>query len=265
MVEAGVSPDTLAGFFAPAPLMVVTLAPSQAARRGAGLSAGTAVGLMLLGILLGNAYLLAGITGEKQLRVTEQVVAAISPQTWIDGKILGLSALTLVILALYVVPTMVGVSILRWLGVDLPALPAAAGDPFFLAALVAFSSLGFLLWFTFFAAIAATVDDPNNSGRAGWMLFPLLPLGLAFAVMRDPDAPLARVLGLLPPTAPTVMPVRMLLGEVPLLEVLVALVALVGAIALLRRAAGRIFHLGMLMYGKEPTWREILRLVRETD
>jgi ABC-2 type transport system permease protein len=157
------------------------------------------------------------------------------------------------------------VSVLRWLGADLPALPAAAGDPFFLAALVAFSTLGFLLWFTFFAAIAATVDDPNNSSRGGWMLFPLLPLGLAFAVIRDPDAPLARVLGLLPPTAPTVMPVRMLLGEVPLFELLLALAGLVGAIGLLRRAAGRIFELGMLMYGKEPSWREIWRLARHTD
>jgi ABC-2 type transport system permease protein len=262
MVDAGVAPDTLARIFSPVSLKVVTLASAGAARQGAGLAAGTAVGLMLLGILLGNAYLLVGITGEKQLRVTEQVVAAISPQTWIDGKILGLSALTLAMLALYVVPSLVGVSILRWFGVNIPALPAAAGDPLFLAALVAFASLGFLLWFTFFAAIAATVDDPNNSSRGGWLLFPLLPLGLAFAVMRDPDAPLARVLGLLPPTAPTVMPVRMLLGEVPLFELLLALAGLVLAIWMLRRAAGRIFELGMLMYGKEPSWREIWRLAR---
>ena len=265
LAAAGIPPETLAGWLAPAPLSVVTLAPAQTGRRGALLTAGIAVGLMLLGVFIGNAYVMVGITGEKQLRITEQVVAAISPQTWIDGKILGLAGLTLAMLTLYVAPPLLAAALLRALGVGVPALPAAAGDPSFLAALVAFSGLGFLLWFTFFAAIAATVDDPNNSSRGGWIMFPLLPLGLAFAVMRDPDSLLARVLGLLPPSAPTVMPVRILLGEVPALEVVASLVALAGATMLLRRAAGRIFHLGILMSGKEPTWREIWRQARRTD
>lgn len=265
LAAAGILPETLAGWLAPAPLSVVTLAPAQAGRRGAMLAAGIAIGLMLLGVFIGNAYVMVGITGEKQLRITEQVVAAISPQTWIDGKILGLAGLTLAMLTLYVAPPLLAAAALRALGVGVPALPAAAGDPLFLAALAAFSGLGFLLWFTFFAAIAATVDDPNNSSRGGWIMFPLLPLGLAFAVMRDPDTLLARVLALLPPSAPTVMPVRILLGEVTALEVLASLAALAGAIALLRLAAGRIFELGILMYGKEPTWREIWRQARRVD
>jgi ABC-2 type transport system permease protein len=264
MADAGVAPEVLERVLSTAPIELATLDPSPPAGRGAAIAASVAVGLMLLGVLLGNAYLLIGITGEKQLRMTEQVVAAISPQTWIDGKILGLSAMTLLLLTLYVLPSMLLMQVLRWLGAAVPDLPAAAVDPFFLAALVVFSSLGFLLWFTFFAAIAATVDDPNNSSRGGWMLVPLLPLGLAFATIRDPDALMARVLGLLPPTAPAVMPVRMLLTRVPIWELLVAAAGLAAAIWLLRRAAGRIFHLGILMYGKEPTWREIRRWARET-
>ena len=262
LAEAGIAPATLEAVLSPAPL---ESSPSRrggrAPRRHPGRD--VAIGMMLLGVFIGNAYLLVGITGEKQLRITEQVVAAIRPQTWVDGKILGLSALTLVLLFLYVGPPALAFGLLRLLGADLPALPAAAADPGFLAALVVFAGLGFLLWFTFFAAIAATVDDPNNSSRGGWLMFPLLPLGLAFAVVRDPDAILARVLGLLPPTAPAVMPVRLLLTEVAGWEVLLAVAFLLASIALLRRTAGKVFHLGMLMYGKEPTWREIWRWVRE--
>ena len=50
------------------------------------------IALMCLGVFLGMASFFAGITGEKAMRVTEQVVAAISPQTWVDGKLLGLTA-----------------------------------------------------------------------------------------------------------------------------------------------------------------------------
>ncbi len=263
LAEAGIAPATLEAVLSPAPLEIVALAPVPAARRGGTLAAIVAIGMMLLGVFMGSAYLLVGITGEKQLRITEQVVAAIRPQTWVDGKILGLSALTLVLLLLYVGAPAFAFQLLRLLGADLPALPAAAGDPAFLAALVVFAGLGFLLWFTFFAAIAATVDDPNNSSRGGWLMFPLLPLGLAFAVVRDPDTLLAKVLGLLPPTAPAVMPVRLLLTEVAAWEILLAAALLLAGIALLRRAAGKVFHLGMLMYGKEPTWRELWRWVRE--
>ncbi len=264
LAEAGIAAATLEAVLSPAPLEVVALVPEPAARRGGVVAAVVAIGLMLLGVFIGSAYLLVGITGEKQLRITEQVVAAIRPQTWIDGKILGLSALTLVLLLLYVGPPALAFELLRRLGADLPALPAAAGDPGFLAALVVFASLGFLLWFTFFAAIAATVDDPNNSSRGGWLMFPLLPVGLALAVVRDPDTLLARVLGLLPPTAPAVMPVRLVLTDVAAWEVLLAVALLAAGIAALRRLAGRVFHLGMLMYGKEPTWREIWRWACET-
>lgn len=263
LAEAGIAAATLEAVLSPAPLEIVSLTPDSSARRGGALAAIVSIGIMLLGVFLGSAYLLVGITGEKQLRVTEQVVAAIRPQTWVDGKILGLSALTLAVLLLYAAPPALAFELLRRLGADLPALPAAAGDPGFLAALIAFAGLGFLLWFTFFAAIAATVDDPNNSSRGSWLMFPLLPLGLAFAVVRDPDTLLARVLGLLPPTAPAVMPVRLLLTDVAAWEVLLALALLAAGIAVLRRLAGRVFHLGMLMYGKEPTWREIWRWARE--
>ena len=57
---------------------------------------------MLTGILLGNSYLFIAITGEKAQRITEQIITAITPQSWIDGKILGLAVLALVHLLSYV-------------------------------------------------------------------------------------------------------------------------------------------------------------------
>jgi ABC-2 type transport system permease protein len=52
--------------------------------------------------------------------------------------------------------------------------------------------------------------------------------------------------------------------ELRIREVALAVLLLVGAVWLMRRAAGKVFHLGMLMYGKEPTWAEVRRWMRET-
>jgi len=66
-----------------------------------------------------------------------------------------------------------------------------------------------------------------------------------------------------PLTSSSVLPLRLLLAEVAPWEVPLALALLAGVIWVLRRAAGKIFALGMLMYGKEPTIREMWRWARE--
>jgi ABC-2 type transport system permease protein len=220
------------------------------------------ISLVLIGVLTGINYLFAGVTGEKQLRVTEQVVAAISPQTWIDGKILGLSAMVLVAVLNLGGGALLAVLASRLFGASIP-IPLAMIHPILLLQFLTMAMLGFLLWFTFLAAIAATINDPQTSARNVVMFLPALPLSIAFSALNNPDTWLMKLLGVLPFTSPAVMPARLVLTDVAWWEFLTAIVLLLGAIWLLRRAAGKIFGVGMLMYGKEPSWREVWRWVRE--
>jgi ABC-2 type transport system permease protein len=218
--------------------------------------------LVLIGVLTGINYLFAGVTGEKQLRVTEQVVAAISPQTWIDGKILGLSAMVLVAVLNLGGGALLAVLASRLFGASIP-IPLAMIHPILLLQFLTMAMLGFLFWFTFLAAIAATINDPQTSARNVVMFLPALPLSIAFSALKNPDTWLMKLLGVLPFTSPAVMPARLVLTDVAWWEFLTAIILLLGAIWLLRRAAGKIFGVGMLMYGKEPSWREVWRWVRE--
>jgi ABC-2 type transport system permease protein len=257
------TPEELADLLAPVRIALTYQgAEGRLPGRAERVAAGMAIALMLMGVFVGTAYLFSGITGEKQLRVTELVVSAISPQAWIDGKILGLSALSLVLVLNYAVSTVLVLGMSHLFGPGI-AIPGAAVRPAFLAQFVVLGVLGFFFWFAFFAAIAATIDDPNSSARTTWLLFPVLTLGVAFLAVRQPDALVFRVLGVLPFTSPTVLPARWMLSEVALWEFLVAVALLVPSIWLLRRAAGKIFALGMLTYGKEPEWREMWRWVKE--
>src|SRR5690606_23698533 len=92
LAHVNVAPEILANAFAPAELEVIT---ERANRSGA--SAGVLVlviSLMLMALLTGLGYIFASITGEKQIRVTEQVLSAIPAQSWIDGKLLGITAVS---------------------------------------------------------------------------------------------------------------------------------------------------------------------------
>jgi ABC-2 type transport system permease protein len=263
--QAGVRPERLPVLLAPVTLEVAYTAGATPPRsKGEMVLTLLAIMLSLMGVFVGVSYVFISITGEKQNRVTEQVVAAIPPQSWVDGKILGLSAITLTNLLSFAFSfVLMGIGA-RLLGIDLPALPRAAGSPVLIATIVIITMLGFCFWFAFMAAVAALVDDPNTSSRSGLLLLPLGVSSLAFIAFRGPELALTRILSIVPPSSAAVLPARMLLDDVPAWEVALAIVLLGGAAWLLRRAAGKIFHLGMLMYGKEPTWAEVRRWMRET-
>jgi ABC-2 type transport system permease protein len=261
----GVRPEQLPALLAPVALDVSYTADATPPRsRGETILTILAIVLSVMGVFMGVSYVFISITGEKQNRVTEQVVAAIPPQSWVDGKILGLSAITLVNMASMAFSFVVMAVGARLLGVTLPALPRAAGSPGLITTVVLVTALGFGFWFAFMAMVAAVVDDPNTSSRSGLLMLPIAVASLAFIAFRGPDLLITRILSIVPPFSASVMPARMLLDEVPAWEVALAVLLLMGAVWLLRRAAGKVFHLGMLMYGKEPSWGEVRRWIRET-
>jgi ABC-2 type transport system permease protein len=225
--------------------------------------AGGAIVLVLMAVFLGFGCLFAGITGEKQQRITEQVISAIDPQTWIDGKILGLAAVSMVAIVNALVAGLLYLGAVRLLwGWRIP-LPTRIESPGLLLLALLLVFLGFLFWFAFLTAVAAIMDDPHTSTRNQLIFLPLIPLGAAFPAIGDPGALWVRILSVVPPSSGAVMPARLLVAEVPWWEAGLALALLIAAILGVRRLAGKVFRLGMLMYGKEPSWSEVRRWLRE--
>lgn len=220
------------------------------------------VGAMLLGLFTGFSYVFVAITAEKTQRTTESLLSVLTPQQWIDGKILGLIGVVLVNLLSFLVAWYLwqGVS---WLVLDRTlALPGGLGGSALVLSLL-FAAAGFAFWFTLFALVAATIDDPNSSGRSALMFLPFLPLSLVFVGLDAPDAGWMRALALIPGVSPSAMPVRILLGEPAAWEIVLSLLLLAAGAMALRWAAGRVFGISMMMTGKEPGLREVWRWLRE--
>jgi ABC-2 type transport system permease protein len=261
LAGSGLSEGELARILSPPDVSLRFTDPDrQRHGRGERLVAGIVLGLVMLSVLTSMAYLLTGITGEKQLRVTESITSIIRPQAWIDGKILGIGGYALSsILTMVVGGVILAVVASQAWGFRIPAL---ATRPTLIIVLFVYAALALGLWNSAFAAFASTIDDPNTSARTSIMFLPFLPVSMSVSLLRDPDHISSRVLAMFPLTSPTAMPIRVILSNPGFAEIAASIILLVGMIWLFRRLAGRIFEVGMLMYGKEPSLAEMWRWAR---
>lgn len=226
------------------------------------ITAGLVIGVMLFGIFIGAAYQFVAITGEKQLRVTEMVISAVTPQQWIDGKILGVSAYALAFVFTTTMSILLFVLVSQAFGSGW-TIPVEVTNPAILLSLILLGLGGFLFWNTIFAALSATINDPNTSARGSLLLAPFAPAIFAIFAFKNPDSIGMQILSFIPFTSPAVLPARLVLTEVAWGQVPLALLLLAVSIWFFRTSSGKIFRLGMLMHGKEPSFKEMLRWARE--
>lgn len=257
MQAANLNPETLAQVLAPVDIEMVTLA-NRGVSKVDRLVAFSILGAMLITTWIGLAYMMTGITGEKQLRVTEQIVSAIRPQMWIDGKLIGITGAAIGSLAFLFIPSLICWPFVGLLGWEL-SLPDSLQRWEFLPVLLAFYLGGVLFWNCFYAGVASVINDPNTSSRTSLLFLPMLPMIAAGLVVSQPDGTMMRLLSLVPGASSTAMPMRMVLGEVSGVEILLSMILMVAGIAGLRLLAGRIFAAGIMLYGKEPSWLDIAK------
>lgn len=208
---------------------------------------------IMVGVFGSFGLMMTAITQEKQQRVTEQLLTIIRPAEWIDGKILGitlhcLKSMATVLLIIVLVSTLM--MVIEGGALELPGVNWTV-----LGATTLFAIVGLVMINALMAGFAATIDDPNHSGRTAIMLIPALFVGAGFGVMDNLQGILAQVLSWFPLTSFAVMPLRIADGSVSVWEVLVSLVLLLATTYVIRSAAIRLFTMGITMYGKEPSWR----------
>ena len=111
------------------------------------------------------------------------------------------------------------------------------------------------------AMAGATATESSEAQQiAGLFSLPIVaPYWFAGSIMTNPNGPLATGLSLFPLTAPVALPMRAIVTNVPVGQVILAVVLLVLVALLALLLAARAFRLGMLRYGKRVTWGELFR------
>jgi len=148
---------------------------------------------------------------------------------------------------------------------DAGGLPFAVPDIGVLGGvfILLFFVFGFLFYAGLFAAVGATVNSEQEAQQAQMPVVLLLLVSVMFLqnILMQPDGTLAVLLSILPFSAPIVMPMRLSMTDVPMTQLLGSLASvIVGAVAA-TWLASRIYRVGLLMYGKRPTVRELAKWV----
>lgn len=219
--------------------------------------------LLWIAIFTSAQMLLTSTIEEKSARIIEVLLSSVSPFELMAGKIGGVAGAGLTVVASWaffiigaviIVPTATGnpeaVGMLR----DI------AADPLFLLAFIVYFLLGYL----FYAAILVGIGSvcTNLKDAQNLMMPVMIPMMVAiFALVpitRDPNGIFAQVMSFIPPFTPFVMMNRAA-GPPPIWQYLATAVLLLGAIYLAVLAASKIFRIGILMTGKPPSVREMVR------
>lgn len=212
-------------------------------------------------ILLWGQALMTSVIEEKSSRVVEILASSVKPSRLLAGKLLGVGAAGLL-------QFLVWTSVLASFGVygtaaagrlHLPDIPPAV-----LASFVVFFLLGYFLYGSLYAAVGAAV---NTVQEAQGLVFPVLgPILLAMVffpvVMNSPDGALSVALSLIPLMTPLLMFLRIVTLPPPAWQVGLSIVLTLATIVGVVYAAARVYRVGILMYGKRPTFPEILRWIR---
>lgn len=224
------------------------------------LAAMVAMMLIYVGILMYGAFVLQGVLEEKTSRVMEVIASSVRPFQLMAGKILGLGLLGLTSyvtwLIAYVLLAVFGASLA---GLDLSLMPASH-----IVHLGAYFILGYFLYAAMFAAAGSLISRIEDAGavQTPAMILVMAAMFISTFAMQSPNSTIAVASSFVPFFSPTVMLMRLFMGEVPWWHIALSYVILAASVAGITWLASRIYRIGILSYGSRPTLRQIARFIR---
>jgi len=228
--------------------------------------------ILYMVILMYAVAVMRATLEEKTSRIVEVIVSSMKPWHLMLGKILGVGAVSLTQLSIWILTGMV-------LGTSgLPAMLAAnpqmtdlaqirEGLPGlgFLALFLAFFLLGFFMYSGLYACVGAMCNthEEAQQAQAPLVIFLVGPILLLIPVIQSPASTMATSLSLFPLFSPILMWARVAGGGAPAWQVALSLLLMTLSVVAIAWVAGRIYSVGILMTGKRPTLPELWRWVKE--
>ena len=212
--------------------------------------------LMFIAVMTIAPNLLNAVIEEKMSRISEVLVASISPTQLMAGKLAGVSAVSLLLAFTYLAGGTYALKSAGQVGVI---------DVRLYGWFVVYLIGAVLMFGAIFLAIGATSSDIKDAQgmMQPVMLLVMLPIFASAVVLRAPDSGIAAAASLFPTASPFLMMLRLAMKPgPPMWQVALSVVLMYATAATLVWAAGRIFRVGLLMQGKTATFGQMVRWIR---
>jgi len=246
--------------------------------------------LLFMFIIIYGNMIMRSVIEEKTSRIIEVIISSVKPVQLMLGKIIGTSLAGITQFVVWLILGSILMTIVSAIfGIDMAQSPQqdmmqqAMENPdvnmqvqdvltaFYnlpianlIIAFILFFISGYLLYSSLYAAIGAAVDNETDTQQ--FMLPILMPLILAvyigvFTVIEDPHGTVSTIFSFIPLTSPVVMLMRIPFG-VPLWQQLLSLFILIATFILTVWFAAKIYRVGILMYGKKPSYKELIKWIK---
>jgi ABC-2 type transport system permease protein len=211
--------------------------------------------LLMMMILYSGGMLIRSLVEEKSNRLIEIIISSCTPNELLSGKILGLSALGLTQIFIWI---LIGISLAGTAVVPLEAFQNV------LPILVYFV-LGFVFYTSLFVGIGSIVTSEQEAQQITTYLSFLLVLPIIFVLpaLENPDTLYIKILSYIPFTLPSFMMLRLNISPIPAWEILSTILIMLISIYLMIGFSAKIFRIGILSYGKRPTVKELIQWLKE--
>lgn len=237
--------------------------------------------LIYMFIFISGSQVMQSVVQEKVNRIVEVMICSVKPWELMFGKIIGVALVCLTQIAIWIVLTMIFVGVgadmaglslsemngnIQQGGVDISEAQSVINSvmsvnwSLIVITFIVYFIGGYLLYASLFAAVGAAVDNESDTSQFMLPVTLLLIFALYAGIYsaKNPDGPLAFWCSIIPLTSPIVMMVRIPF-DVPAWEIATSLGLLALSVVVMVWLSAKIYRVGILMYGKKPSWREILK------
>lgn len=232
--------------------------------------------VMYFSLIMYGIQVMGAVLEEKSNRIVEVLISSVTPFQLMFGKVIGVAGAGLLQLAIWGIAASAGMRAMAQRTMSEAAaaadgtqqslnLSAAGGvSPELIIVILVFFLLGFVLYSALYAAVGSMCSTQQETQQAAQPVTITLAIGfiMMFAMVNDPGSTLARTVSFIPFFAPMIIPVRYAISPLPLVEVLGAVASTALGVVAVVWLAGRIYRIGILSYGKKPSFKELWSWVR---
>jgi len=216
--------------------------------------------LMVFAAIFSGSALMQSIIKEKSNRIVEIILSSINSWDLMMGKVLGYGIIGLIQIIIW---TISALTVLKFVfDFSLTSLFTIK---------IMYMFIFFVLGFVLISAINAIVGSGMKEAQSGsqstgfMVMIPLIPLYFSSFIVNNPEGLFSYIFTYIPFTSATTMLIRLGFSNPPLLEIIGVMVLLIVANYLFIKLAAKIFRVGMLMYGKNASFKELFKWARSSD